>query len=229
MHSFTEVVTTGLLKLYGPTRALAGVSLTFRAGEIAVVEGPNGSGKSTLLSLLGLTAKPTAGTIHFGQRGSEQLGVSARRAIGVLSHEPMLYPELTGRENLRLFARLFLPQKTAAVEMAQRIDNAVSRFGLKSFLDRPTRTYSRGQLQRVALARALLHRPQLLLLDEPSTGLDERSTQALWAAIREEQHENRIVVMVTHDATCAEQLGARRIHFHKGTVESDSAAPGAAP
>ncbi len=165
-----EVV--NVTKTYGAVRALLGVSARFEPGRISMVLGANGSGKSTLLSLVGTLATPTVGKISHGELGASRADV--RRNLGWLGHDSLCYGDLTGRENLRFAARLHGVGGGA-------IDAAVGRFHLQTFADRPFRTYSRGQRQRVALARALLHAPRLLLLDEPTTGLDKASVELLRA------------------------------------------------
>lgn len=205
-----------LVKMYGVTRALAGVDLAFPAGRVTVIEGPNGSGKSTLLSLLAQMAKPTAGRVRYGalRPGSPAL----RRAIGVLAHQSMLYPDLTGQENLVLAADLHdLPSK------GERIAAMRARFDVGAFGDRPVRTYSRGQLQRVALARALLHAPSVLLLDEPSTGLDDAGTARLEEAVRAERDRGAVVVLVTHDHELAARLADVRVRLARGRVVTEGA------
>jgi ABC-type multidrug transport system ATPase subunit len=214
---FDRVETRGLTKVYGPTRALSGVDATFTAGTVTSVEGPNGSGKSTLLSLLALIATPTRGTIRFGERdATKQPGL--RRHIGVLAHAAMVYPDLNAYENLALFASLHdLP-------VDRTLDRERERFGLGAWANRPARTYSRGQLQRVALARALLHEPILLLLDEPSTGLDASSNERLIEAVKRERERGAIVVLVTHDQALSERIADRRLKLSQGRVDSDSEA-----
>jgi heme ABC exporter ATP-binding subunit CcmA len=215
--NFDRVETQTLTKVYGPTRALAGVDVRFDAGTVTSIEGPNGSGKSTLLTLLGLLARPSRGEILFGtQRASRSPWL--RGAIGVLAHAPMVYPDLSAHENLQLFAELYqLPGSAEALRAL------IERFGLGSWAERPARTYSRGQLQRLALARAVLHRPRLLLLDEPSTGLDVASVTRLVAAVREERARGAIVVLVTHDPALSEQLADRRVQLAQGRVVEASA------
>lgn len=215
---FDIVEARGLVKTFGPTRALAGVDVSLRAGEVTVIEGPNGSGKTTLLGILSLLVRPTRGTVRFGADDALARADVLRGAIGVLAHAAMVYPDLTGLESLRLSAGLHgVPDPEA------RIASLRERFEIGPFGDRPTRTYSRGQLQRVALARALLHAPQLLLLDEPSTGLDAASVARLGAAVRTEKERGAIVVLVTHDVALADAIGDRRIVLSRGRVERDVA------
>jgi len=209
---FDRIEVRDLVKLYGPTRALAGVQLSLRAGEIAAIEGPNGSGKSTLLDILSLLSRPTRGAVRFGDH--DALRRRALRArIGLVGHAAMVYPDLTGHENLALTAALY---GVANPEQAQAAIGR--RFELGAFMQRPARTYSRGQLQRLSLARALLHAPRLLLLDEPSTGLDVHGVERLTEAIRQERARGAIVALVTHDAGLAELLADRRIAMRAGRV-----------
>lgn len=214
---FDQVEAKGLVKTFGPTRALAGVDLTLRAGEVTVIEGPNGSGKSTLLGILSLLVRPTRGTIRFGNRDAFAEPEALRASIGVLAHAAMVYPDLTGAESLALSAALYGVRDTSTHLASLR-----ARFDIGPFGDRPTRTYSRGQLQRIALARALIHAPQLLLLDEPSTGLDAASVARLETAVQEEKKRGAIVVLVTHDATFSHAVGDRRIALSRGRVEPPS-------
>jgi heme exporter protein A len=209
---FSSVEVRDLVKLYGPTRALAGVAFTLQAGQVTAIEGPNGSGKSTLLSLLALLGRPTRGELRFGDHDPRRTaGLRAR--IGLLAHAPMVYPDLTGQENLAFFAGLYGRGRT-------QLDAVSERFELGAFMARPARTYSRGQLQRLSLARALLHEPRLLLLDEPSTGLDAHGVRRLSDAIAAERARGAIVVLVTHDAPLAESLADRRLQLERGRIAS---------
>ena len=155
----------GLARFYGEREALAGVSLTLAQGQTLVVLGPNGAGKTTLLRVLATLLRPHAGTVRvFGEPLPEQAW-RVRARIGLLAHEPLLYRELTARENLRFHARLH-------GVAPPRIEELVGRLELTARADEPLRTLSRGLVQRVAIARAVLHEPQLLLLDEPYANLD---------------------------------------------------------
>jgi len=216
---FEHVETRSLSKVYGPTRALTSVDLRFEQGQVTSVEGPNGSGKSTLLSLLGMLARPSKGDIFFGERAVKR-APSLRAAVGVLGHAPMIYPDLNAHENLRLFAQLY-----GLTGVSEKLQQLSDRFGLGSWAERPARTYSRGQLQRVALARSILHAPQLLLLDEPSTGLDVASVERLTAAVEAERARGAIIVLVTHDDPLRDRLADRRVKLAHGRVVREEAQP----
>lgn len=209
---FDRVEVKGLVKVYGATRALVGVDATFDAGAVTVVEGPNGSGKSTLLNILGQLVRPTRGEVRYGDTGVQK-GSELRAAIGILAHAAMTYPDLSARENLALYARLY-----ALADPTKIIDELVERFEIGRWGDRPARTYSRGQLQRLALARALMHRPRLLLLDEPSTGLDVRGVERLVTTVEAERARGAIVVLITHDPKLAADLADTTIKLSRGKV-----------
>lgn len=216
---FERVEARNLVKTYGPTRALAGVDLDLRGGEVAVIEGPNGSGKSTLIGILALLTRPDRGSVRFGEHDGLASADALRARIGVLAHAAMVYPDLTGIESLRLSAALY-----GVRDAERRIAELRERFDIGAFGERPARTWSRGQLQRIALARALLHAPRLLLLDEPSTGLDAPSSARLIDAIRAEKARGAIVALATHDAALAAAVGDRRVTLVRGRVEG--AGPG---
>jgi ABC-type multidrug transport system ATPase subunit len=204
----TRVALENVSKSYGPVRALVGVSAQFEAGVVTSVAGPNGSGKSTLLSLVATLAKPTTGKVDHGSLGRTRAAV--RRSLGWVGHESLCYGDLTGRENIELAAHLYARDPKVAYAAAQ------DRFELGGFAERPLRTYSRGQRQRIALARALVHEPALLLLDEPSTGLDKRSIERLVGVIADEAKRGAIVVVITHDAPFADSLGGARVELERG-------------
>jgi heme exporter protein A len=197
-------------KTFGAVRALVAVSAQFRGGEITVIEGANGSGKSTLLSILGGLARPTSGSVNYGDLGKSR--VEVRSELGWVAHDALSYPDLTGRENVELAARLH------GIDPDEAFEGALTRFGLASFAHRPVRTYSRGQRQRVALARALAHAPRLLLLDEPTTGLDVAGTAKVADVLMEEAKRGAVVVAVTHDARLAD-LGNKRYRLEGGRLK----------
>jgi heme exporter protein A len=200
----------GVTKTYGAVRALAGVTCSFASGRVTVGGGPNGSGKSTLMGIIGTLARPTTGAVSHGDLGAHREEV--RRTLGWLGHDSLCYPDLTGRENIELAARLYGRDPGFALA------RAAERFELGPFIERPARTYSRGQRQRVALARALVNEPKLLLLDEPTAGLDAVGVERLVRVVREERDRGAIVVVVTHDPAFAGAVGERHVSLERGRV-----------
>ncbi|MGA7123593.1 MAG: ABC transporter ATP-binding protein [Polyangiaceae bacterium] len=207
----TVVALHSVTKAYGPVRALVGVSCEFHEGLVTVIQGPNGSGKSTLLSIVGTLTRPTSGVVDHGTLGRRRAEV--RRSLGWVGHESLCYLDLSGRQNIELAAQLY------GCDPSTTWRQAAERLELGSFVERPVRTYSRGQRQRVALARALVHRPALLLLDEPTTGLDKASAQRLTKVVREEAARGAVVVVVTHDAAFGEEVGGLLIGMDRGRVQ----------
>jgi len=198
---FTEVAVRDVSRHYGRRRALARVSLACRSGEVLGLLGPNGAGKSTLLSILATTLVPSSGDVLYGSKTAREAGPSLRARLGFLSHDLHLYPELTARENLQFFAKLY-----GVAGVGDRVAAALERAGLAARSDDVVSGFSRGMRQRLALERALLHAPRLLLLDEPFTGLDDASVAALVSRLRELRAADRILVVVTHDLDVAERL-----------------------
>ena len=208
--SESRVELRAVTKTFGPVRALVGVTVAFMAGRVSMVVGPNGSGKSTLLSILGTLTRPTSGKVSHGSLGRSR--EELRTVLGWVGHDSLCYGDLTGRENIELAARLHgVPARPA-------FESARERFELGSFAERPFRTYSRGQRQRVALARALVHAPLLRLLDEPTTGLDAKSVEALRAVLRAEAARGSVVVVITHDEGFASAAGDVRVALDRGRI-----------
>jgi heme exporter protein A len=185
-----------LTKRYGTSRALAGVDLALAAGRVCALLGPNGAGKSTLLGILSTLVAPSTGEVVF-RNGAGPLapGDDLRRRIGVLAHDSFLYGQLTARENLGFYARLY-----DVADAAARGEALLDQVGLESEArDRAVATYSRGMVQRVALARVLLHDPDVLLLDEPFTGLDRGGALALAQALAATKAAGKLALVVSHD------------------------------
>ncbi len=204
----------GVTKTFGSTPALRGISCKFVAGSITLLGGPNGAGKSTLLALLGTQLKPTRGELHYTDRRGFRLERKQVRCLtGWVSHEIQCYAQLTGRENIELAARLHGVDVGCYEPLRQRL-------GLGRFAERPVASLSRGQRQRVALARALVHQPDLLLLDEPWTGLDRRSSQLLENVVLQEADDGATVVVVSHQEGLAQRLGATELKLNRGRVDS---------
>ena len=187
------LVARDLRRSFGRVRVLHGVDLTLAAGEAVAVAGPNGAGKSTLLRLLAGLMRPSAGEVRVLGRRLGGDDPDARRAIGLLSHQSLLYDDLTLQENLTFAARLYgIPHPGQAARAALEAAGLAHRAG-----DVPRRL-SRGLLQRAAIARALLHRPRVLLLDEPFTALDAVSADRLRDELRARVAEGLGLVIVTH-------------------------------
>ncbi len=194
--SIDSVQVENLSKRYGAHRALASVSTELRAGSLCALLGPNGAGKSTLLGILSTLVRPSGGSVRYTRTDGGEVAVrDLRRHIGVLAHSSLVYGELTGVENLLFYGRLY--QVTDVEARAQALLDEV---GLdRKARVRPARTYSRGMTQRLSLARALLHDPDILLLDEPFTGLDRTGAQALAQALVQAKQRGRILLVITHD------------------------------
>jgi ABC-type multidrug transport system ATPase subunit len=198
----------GVTKTYGPVRALVNVSCILESAAITVLRGPNGSGKSTLLAIVGTMARPTSGRVDHGELGPGRATV--RATLGWVGHDSLCYPDLTGRQNIELAATLH------GCSPDEAFVRAADRFDLKAFANRPFRTYSRGQRQRVALARALVHAPRLLLLDEPTTGLDTGASERLVRVLREEASRGVTVVLSTHDGAFAGEVATALVALDRG-------------
>ncbi|MEX2273386.1 MAG: ABC transporter ATP-binding protein [Vicinamibacterales bacterium] len=211
----SRLETRGLSRRYGRQRALIDVSLTCNAGEAIALVGPNGAGKSTLLSLLSTLARPTAGEILYDGRSASAWGPSLRGRIGSLGHEVSLYPELSARENLMFFGQLF-----GTPDVTDRVARALRLSGLESRADSPTGTFSRGMRQRLAIERALLHAPDILLFDEPFTGLDEPAAEALIARLAAARIEGAAIVFSSHDFEHAERVATRVAMLSAGRLTS---------
>jgi len=183
---------TDLVRRFGPRAAVDGVSLRLERGACLALFGPNGAGKTTLLRMLGGLLRPTRGTVTLAGHRLPGDG-DVRRLVGLISHHTMLYAALTARENVR-----FAAECQGVVAAAAATTAALTRLKVLDRGDTPVRLLSRGLQQRVSIARALVHRPRLLLLDEPYTGLDDVGARALTDALRELKADGAALILVTH-------------------------------
>ena len=187
------LTTRRLGKRYGEKRVLRKIDLDLPRGGFLVVTGPNGSGKTTLLRICAGLAQPTEGKIERG---------ATRAQVGYLGHEPLVYRELTALENLELYGRLYrLPERR------ERIGMVLERFGLWDVRHERVASYSRGMTQRLALCRVLLHEPELLVLDEPYSALDEAGAELLDSQLAELRGE-RTLLLSTHDPARVEPFAS---------------------
>ncbi len=217
----TLLEATSLVRSFGSRRAVDGVTLSVAAGEALALFGPNGAGKTTLLRILAGLLKPAAGRASIG--GQALPDAPARARVGLISHRTMLYDALTARENVRFAAQLHgLPDIEAATQHALEALRVADR------ADVAVRALSRGLQQRVAIARAIVHRPDVLLADEPYTGLDEQGSAALTGLLLERRAAGAAVVVVTHQlgeglavASQAAVMRAGRFLRHDATRDLD--------
>ena len=218
---FTQLTVTNVSRHFGRRKALSQISFECRAGEILGLLGPNGAGKSTLLSILATLLAPSTGEVTYGGHSASAAGAALRSRLGMLGHDLYLYPELTARENLLFFARLYgLPD--AAARVAQGLAHA----NLSDRADDAVTGFSRGMRQRLALERALVHAPRLLLLDEPFTGLDQASIAALITRLKGLQADGCLIILATHDLEVAEHVVSRSLFLRGGKLVSDAEATG---
>ena len=201
-----------VVKAFGTRKALDGVSFELPAGSFLSIFGPNGAGKTTLLRVLATLARPTAGTVRVGGVDLKEHPDKARSLIGMISHQPMLYPDLTAEENLVFYANLYGVEHPE--ERARELLDAV---GLSHRCLDAVRTFSRGMTQRVSIARALVHNPEIVLLDEPYSGLDPHAVD-IFDRLIENVRGDRTFVMVSHDLAKGFSLCSHALVLARGRV-----------
>lgn len=205
-----------LTKRYGRIAALKSVDVRVESGECVAVFGRNGAGKTTLLHVAGSLIRSFDGEVRVFGADRRDADTEARRAVGLVLHETCLYDDLSALDNLRFFARLY-----GVADYEERSRAMLARFDLADRGATVVRALSRGMKQRLAIARALVHRPRLLLMDEPFTGLDEPASQTLIAVFKEFVRDGGAVVMSTHDVERAFDVATRAIILERGSVTLD--------
>lgn len=183
-----------LTKNYGLNVALRGVNLRVSEGEFMSLVGPNGAGKSTLLRIVATLLQPTSGEVSVGGWVFPKSAARVRRHLGLVSHQALLYRDLTAAENLQFFARLYQLD-----DIEERVLASLRKVGLFARQRDPVSGFSRGMVQRLTIARATLHEPEVLLLDEPYTGLDQDAARLLDSLLRQESELGRTILLITHD------------------------------
>jgi ABC-2 type transport system ATP-binding protein len=209
------IVAQGLRKSFGKVQALQGLSLTVRRGEIVVLLGPNGAGKTTLVRTLTTLLRPDEGTAHVAGFDVVKDGDKLRRIIGLAGQATAVDDHLTGRENIELVARLYHFPKKDAKERAQRM---LAKVDLLEAADRATKGYSGGMRRRLDLAASLIGDPQVIFLDEPTTGLDPPSRLTLWSMIDELRRAGTTILLTTQNLEEADRLADRIAVVDKGTI-----------
>lgn len=206
----------GLVKNFGSNAVLRGINLHVQAGDFVSLVGPNGAGKTTLLRIVATLLKPTNGQVLIGGWPLPENADKVRRYIGLVSHHALLYGDLSAAENLAFYARLYQLDRRE-----ERVSVALRTVGLAARQRDPVRTFSRGMIQRLTIARATLHEPDVLLLDEPYTGLDQDATKLLDDLLRRESERGRTIFLITHDLARGLNLCHRIAILDRGKIAGE--------
>jgi heme exporter protein A len=215
MHSKVNfmIETRKLVKRFGLKTVLRGVDFDVQPGEFVALLGPNGAGKTTFLRILASLSRPSIGQVIVANHKLPDEAAKVRAKLGVVSHLPLLYPELTAEENLRFYARMYGINGQEA-----RITEVLQMVGLEDRRRDLVSTFSRGMQQRLAIGRAVVHDPQVMLFDEPYTGLDQDASEMLDDVLRSVAAKGRTVVMTSHDLARAEELATRFDILSRGVI-----------
>jgi len=207
----TAVVARDLEKRFGSTIGLDRIDLEIPMGSTLAILGPNGAGKSTLLRLIAGLARPSSGSLEVGGHPAHHR--SARARVGFIGHATGLYPELTARENLLFAARL-----RGVADARARAEAQLAEAGLTRVAERRTGGFSRGMSQRLSIAIGLIDEPEIVLLDEPFTGLDRTASDRLVERLVELRRSDRTLVLVSHDVTLAARLADAAVVLRRGRI-----------
>ncbi|MFW9846611.1 MAG: ABC transporter ATP-binding protein [Candidatus Thorarchaeota archaeon] len=210
----TSIHVYGLTRRYGYRVALKNVSFDIPVGGIHALFGSNGAGKTTLMRVISTLLQPHSGKVEVLGYDTQEDPLEVRRRIGVVGDKPLLYSELTGRENLAFYSNLYALNKD---ESRKDIEDLAERFDVKRWLDEPTKILSTGLRKRFDIIRSLLHGPDILLLDEPFSGLDKDSTEVFKGYI-EDHRKNRTSIVTTHNLTLGSELCDDFITLRKGEI-----------
>lgn len=202
-----------LMKRFGLKTVLRGLDFQVREGEFVALLGPNGAGKTTFLRILASLSRPSMGEVWIAGFRLPSQAAAVRRSLGVVSHLPLLYGDLTAEENLRFYGRMYM-----VPDLNRRINDVLEMVGLEIRRRDLVRTFSRGMQQRLAIGRAVLHDPQVMLFDEPHTGLDQDACAMLDNVLSEVAAMGRTVVMTSHDLARAADLATRFDVISRGVI-----------
>jgi len=212
-----DIIAEGVTKSFGNIQALSGVDLRVKRGKFLTVFGPNGAGKTTLIKLLSTLTKPTSGKLIIANHDVKKDSDKVRCLIGVISHDPYLYGNLSALENIRFFASLY-----GVSQAEEKAREAIKQVGLESRMHDLVRTFSRGMQQRLAVARAVIHEPRILLLDEPYTGLDQHGGRIFGDLLKWLKSQDRTIIMTTHDLPEGLEISDRVAILDRGRIVYES-------
>jgi len=215
--SGTVIEVRKLVKRFGLKTILRGLDFQVDQGEFVALLGPNGAGKTTFLRILSSLSRPSLGDIRIAGYSLPSQAAQVRQKLGVVSHLPLLYGDLTAEENLLFFGKLYNLQ-----HLNPRISEVLDLVGLSQRRRDLVRTFSRGMQQRLAIGRAVLHDPEVMLFDEPHTGLDQDACDMLDKVLRDVAARGRTVVMTSHDLVRVEDLATRFDVLSKGVISASS-------
>ncbi len=207
------IVVRNLLKRFGPKIVLQGLDFAVEKGEFVGLLGPNGAGKTTLLRILASLSRPSQGQVQIAGYRLPAQAAQVRRRLGIVSHQPLLYGDLTAEENLWFYGRMY-----ALPDVKPRAEEVLRLVGLHPRRGDLVRTFSRGMKQRLAIGRAVLHDPDVMLFDEPHTGLDQDACAMLDTVLSEIAARGRTVVMTSHDLTRVADLASRFDVLSRGVI-----------
>ncbi|HEX8967416.1 MAG TPA: heme ABC exporter ATP-binding protein CcmA [Chloroflexota bacterium] len=204
-----------LIKRFGAKVVLRSLEFSVAQGEFVALLGPNGAGKTTFLRILASLSRPTLGEVQIAGYTLPHQAAAVRRKLGVVSHLPLLYGDLSADENLRFYGRMY-----GLDGLDGRIRKVLALVGLENRRRDLVRTFSRGMQQRLAIGRAILHDPSVLLLDEPHTGLDQDASEMLDGVLREVAAQGHTIVMTSHDLARAADLASRFDVLTRGSIQA---------
>ena len=206
-----------LVKRFGLRTILRGLDFSVEPGEFVALLGPNGAGKTTFLRILATLSRPSLGHVNVAGYSLPNEAAQVRARLGVVSHLPLLYPDLTAEENLRFYGRMY-----GIGNMEARIMDVLEMVGLEPRRKDLVRTFSRGMQQRLAIGRAVIHDPEVMLFDEPYTGLDQDACEMLDDVLRSVAADGRTVVMTSHDLARAEDIATRFDILSRGLITAST-------
>lgn len=204
-----------LVKRFGLKTVLRGLDFDVEQGEFVALLGPNGAGKTTFLRILASLSRPSLGGVNIAGYSLPDQAAAVRRRLGVVSHLPLLYGDLTAEENLRFYGRMY-----GIKDLNERVKEVLELVGLTARRRDLVRTFSRGMQQRLAIGRAVLHDPDVMLFDEPHTGLDQDASAMLDTVLREVAARGRTVVMTSHDLARTADLASRFDVISRGVISA---------